>query len=222
MQAVDYARTWYNLGSWFDAHPALEVHNADGSLAVVPNQDDGDWNWHVFDFGQEGARAAWVLDIAQTVWTPAPDGQRLFDGIFIDGYRDHSSWMNQLIPSANSTTQAAWLAGVTEMGPELAAALPAEPGDGFIRLINPGSELGAYPGYNANSIEFFAPSASSIAALNESAMAGVFTEVHAYIGDNVALFNLTLAAFLIAAGERTYFVSANAHAYASACCLIDA
>ena len=183
------------------------MHNANGSLAVVPNGDDGSWDWHVFDFGQAPARAAWVLDIAQTVWTPAPDGQRLFDGIFIDGYRGNTSWTSQLIPGANASTQAAWLAGVTEMGPALAEALPALPADAFVRLINPGAELGSYPGYNANSIEFFAPTAGSIAALNASALAGVFTEVHAYIGDNLGLFNLTIAAYLIAAGNGTYFVS---------------
>ena len=193
-QAVDYARTWYTLGTWFDAHPELEVHNADGSLAVVPNGDDGTWDWHVFDFGQADARAAWVLDIAQTVsdtrpydvcavvmsffhfchqvWTAAPDGQRLFDGIFIDGYRGNTSWTSQLIPAANATTQAAWLAGVTAMGPALAAALPALPSDGFVRLINPGAELGSYPGYNANSIEFFDPSQGSIQALVASAQVG--------------------------------------------------
>lgn len=184
------------------------MHNANGSLAVVPNGDDGSWDWHVFDFGQADARAAWVLDVAQTVWTPAPDGQRLFDGIFIDGYRGSGGWAAQLIPDANATTQAAWLAGVTAMGPQLATALPSLPGDGFVRLINPGAELDSFPGYNANSIEFFTPNAASIATLNASAAAHVFTEVHAYIGDNLGLFNLTLAAFLVAAGEGTYFVRA--------------
>lgn len=50
--------------------------------------------------------------------------------------------------------------------------------------------------------------AGSIATLNASANAGIFTEVHAYIGSDLGQFNLTLAAYLIAAGEHTYFVSA--------------
>merc|ERR1719460_2050617 len=38
--AVDYTRTWYDLGVWFDAHPKTEVHDADGSLASVSNNDN--------------------------------------------------------------------------------------------------------------------------------------------------------------------------------------
>ena len=77
--AVDYTRTWYNLGSWFDAHPELEVHNADGSLTTVHQHDDGNNTWHVFDFAKTEAVEKWVGDVAATVTT----GQ--LDGVFIDG-----------------------------------------------------------------------------------------------------------------------------------------
>jgi hypothetical protein len=33
--AIDYARDWYDLGRWFDAHQALEVHN---EVLVVSTQ----------------------------------------------------------------------------------------------------------------------------------------------------------------------------------------
>ena len=40
--AVDYARTWYDLGRWFDAHADLEVRGADGRRADDGRLDPGD------------------------------------------------------------------------------------------------------------------------------------------------------------------------------------
>ena len=40
--AIDYVRTWYDLGRYFDQHPEMEVHNADGSLATIESNDFGD------------------------------------------------------------------------------------------------------------------------------------------------------------------------------------
>ena len=74
--AVDYTRNWYTLGDYFDAHPELEVHNADGTLATVRSEGS---TWHVFDFSAPAALSAWVADVAATV------AKGNLQGIFIDG-----------------------------------------------------------------------------------------------------------------------------------------
>lgn len=58
------ARTWFALGEWFDAHPALEVHNANGTLATVTLENN---TWRVWGFGEQAAIDKWAAGIAQTV-----------------------------------------------------------------------------------------------------------------------------------------------------------
>jgi hypothetical protein len=101
-----------------------------------------------------------VQRIADVVATADLNGNNLFDGIFIDGYRapGNNSWTHALIPNASQAEQTAWLAGAMTLGPALAEAL----GPSTIRFINPGEVFGAFPGYSANSIEFFGPSDSDI------------------------------------------------------------
>lgn len=192
--AVDYTRNWYALGDWFDAHPALEVHNADGTLATVKSEGN---TWHVFDFAQPAALEAWVSAVAAEV-RALP-----FDGLFIDGYRSEGGWAHGLIPGATSAEQAAWLRGAWNgTGTGLATALP-----GTIRIPNGNPQAAPPPGFNANSIEFFRPGAASVAQLE--ALAGQFVEVHAYIGNDAALFNTTLATYLLGAQEQQFFGAGN-------------
>jgi hypothetical protein len=200
--AVDFTRRWYDLGVWFDAHPELELHDADGSLTQVESNDDGDNHWHVFDFTQPAAVAKWAADIAAVVTKGA------LDGVFIDGYRgtgDTQGW--SIIAKANASTKAAWVKGAWgETGPALAKAIP-----NTIRLPNGNSLAHPYvdrpPGYNAISIEFF--NAAQISLLQKLALHETFVEVHSYIGDNPGLFNATLAAYLVAVGENAYFGAGN-------------
>jgi hypothetical protein len=197
--AVDYTRTWFNLGRYFDAHPELEVHNSDGSLATV--KGDGNYTWHIFDFAVPLAQEAWVWDVATTVNAADYNGNRLFDGVFIDGYRSPSSWASNLIGGATAAEQTAWLAGVNATGALLAAAL----GDDVIRIMNPGQLINDYQGYNAVSIEFFDSSLNSVQSLQQLGAEGAFVEVHTYAGSNVALFNASLAAYLCGVEEGSYF-----------------
>ena len=200
--AIDYARTWYDLGRYFDEHEALEVHNADGWRANHTDSDGGAPNlWGIFDWSVAAARDAWVDRIASVVSTADVHGKNLFDGVFIDGYRGAGSWASGLIPNATQVEQVAWEAGAAQLGPALAAAL----GNETIRFINPGQLYAQWPGYSANSIEFFAPTDSDIAFLQSIIGAFPTIEVHAYIGANVDLFNRTLAAYLIGVGEGAYF-----------------
>ena len=53
--AADYARTWYDLGVWFDdEHPELEL-----ACGRPPKRVEGngppDGPWHVFDYAQQRA-----------------------------------------------------------------------------------------------------------------------------------------------------------------------
>jgi hypothetical protein len=200
--AVDYARTWYDLGRFFVAHPSLEVHNADGSLARVASNDFGDNNWTVFDYAQDGARSAWVQRIADVVFTADQNGNNLFDGCFVDGYRP-GNWADQLIPSASDDEKIAWAAGANLTGFLLRDALGA---NSSIRIINPGQTIYEWGGgYNAASIEFLDGSETSVSFLRQLAASGTFVEAHTYAGSDVGKFNISLAAFLVGAGENAYF-----------------
>ena len=76
------------------------------------------------------------------------------------------------------------------------------------RRIPNGNQGQSYPrGYNAISLEFFG--ADNVELLQGYAANKTFVEVHSYIGDNRGLFNTTLAAYLIAAGENAYFGAGN-------------
>lgn len=198
--AVDYTRRWYDLGVYFDEHPELEVHNQDGSLAEVENNDDGHWTWHVFDFAKAAAVQKWVSDIASVV------RRGNLQGVFIDGYRGTGdiSWAKGLIKKADVAEQQAWVENAWgQTGAQLKASLPQD----SVMLPN-GNELDSPPpGYNSISIEFF--SVKQIPLLRSLARNRTFVEVHAYIGDNRALYNLTLAAYLVAVGENAYFGAGN-------------
>lgn len=147
--------------------------------------------------------AKWAADVAAVV------NQGGLDGVFIDGYRGtgDASWAAGLIPKAKASTKAAWVKGAWEdTGAALAAAIPHA-----IRLPNGNSLAHPYidrpPGYNAISIEFFA--AAQIPLLQKLAQEKTFVEVHSYIGDNRALFNSTLAAYLVSFGENAFFGAGN-------------
>ena len=182
-----------------------EVEFNSTPLLLITTRTDNDGGaqnvWGIFDWAQSDARNAWIDRIASVVSTADLNGENLFDGVFIDGYRGASGWANGLIPQATDAEKAAWLAGATLLGPALADAL----GNDTVRFINPGEVFSSFPGYSANSIEFFGPDDGDIKFLQS--IVGVFPtiEVHAYIGDNLALFNLTLAAYLVAVGPGAYF-----------------
>lgn len=204
--AVDYTREWYDLGRWFDQHSYLQVHNANGQRANHTDSDGGSQNiWGIFDWSQEEARSAWVNRIASVVSSSDYNGNNLFDGVFIDGYRDENSWANQLIPNATDEVKSAWLDGAKQLGLSLAEAL----GDDTIRFINPGQVYLSYPGYSANSIEFFGPDDADIKFLQSIIGQFKTIEVHAYVGNNLSLFNTTFAAYLIGVGEGAYFGSGS-------------
>ena len=64
--AADLARTWYDVGVWFDQHPSLEL-SCNGSRVA----DEG---FHAFDYAQPAAVARWVQTFTDAVATGYIDG----------------------------------------------------------------------------------------------------------------------------------------------------
>jgi hypothetical protein len=200
--AVDLARTWYAWAVALDARPECEARNADGSLVAHPSSDHGfDAVFHVPDYATKCGRAAFLNSTAAVVGTDDPSGN-LFDGVFIDGYRDPGAWAAHIIPNASAAEQAAWLAGAASLGPALAALI----GESTVRLVNGGDNPQRdWPGSNGVSIEFFYPADSDIEFLiSAAAQAGVkWIEVHNYAFSDEN-YNETIAAYLVGVSEGAY------------------
>ena len=206
---VDQARTYSGLGAWFEAHPELLVHAADGSLLEAGG-------WHVMDWGKQAAIEAWATAIGKTVRAGG------FSGVFIDGYHsDYAKGYNHKSPtitgrhgSVNSTDGKAWVSGIFNgTGRALEAALPS----GSLRIPNcEGGELcqdgeggSGIPGYNGIMMEYFG--VKTIEELQAVAAANTTAETNGYIkGYSGHSFLLPkLAAFLVGMGENSYFGSSG-------------
>ena len=196
---VDLARTWYDSGAFFDKNPYLEVHNANGSLA----SSEG---WHVYDFAKEKAIAVWSASIAKVV----QEGN--LDGVFVDGYRGGLGWADGLVPNASAEERLIWTSAAwNKTGVALASALADVAHADAILIPNGSPALSSPPGFADNqSIEFFSPyTLADLEAVRKAGQRSRFQEVHAYVGDNKELFELTLAAFLVSAGDNSYFGAGN-------------
>jgi hypothetical protein len=201
--AIDLLRApWYDFAINFDKSPALEVRNADGTLCThISTDHGGPYPFHVPDYGQQSAINTFVNGVVEMMSIKDANGMPLFDGLWMDGYRDPGSqWPHTLIPNASSATQSAWMKGVSTVGPALASAFPSS-----IRLINGGSDpVNTWSGYNGVCIEFFSPSDSNIAYL-QRVSGKYFVEAHNYnFGGSIATFNATIAAYLIGVNEGSY------------------
>jgi hypothetical protein len=184
---ADWARWWYSSGVWFDQHPELELHNANGSLFVDTAGGASGGAWHAYDFANNASVTAWADHIAETY----RDGS--FDGVLIDGVNPRCP-----DPDADPEVAAAFEAGKAASGLVLKAALPPA----AHQLANTAA---APPGYSGTMTEFFQGTNQSMNKLR--ALKGSFVEVHATSrGGN---FNLSLAAYLVCAEEGMYFGAAN-------------
>jgi hypothetical protein len=196
--AVDLARTWYEWALALDTAPQFEAHNADGSLVAHPSTDHGfDAVFHVPDYATEGGRLAFLNSTASVV---AADP--VWDGVFVDGYRDPNAWAAHIIPNASAAAQSAWLAGAATLGPRLSQLL----GPAAVSLVNGGTNPQRdWPGYDGVSIEFFYPSDADIEFLISAAkQAGVkWIEVHNYAFSD-ANYNETVAGYLIGVEAGAY------------------
>ena len=184
---ADWARRWYAGGVWFDEHPELELHNANGSLFVqTTGGGPSAGSWHAYDFSNNASVAAWASQIADTYT------KGRFDGVLVDGVKPSCP-----DPDATPEVAAAFAAGKAASGNVLNAALPGA----AHQLAN----VDVPPkGYNGNMLEFFQGTNESMNKL--LALKGSFVEVHATSrgGD----FPLSFAAYLICAEPGMYFGAA--------------
>ena len=202
--AADFARRWYDMGVWFDAHPSLELAcNNTLILGSKPNPDGkiGPWDnpWHVVDFAQPAAVQRWVRTVTDSVATGNIDGA-FVDGMLADRGGAMGGWTGRFLngggwqhAKCNESHQAKFLDGLNasqellrqHLGPErivFANLVPMRPGD------------------NAIMIEGFHPDNTGLAELQ--ALAPTLVAVHSYDGSDS--FNTTLAGFLLAAQENAY------------------
>ena len=133
--------------------------------------------------------------------------------ICLQGYRGGAGWGDTLIPDASVAERQSWTSAAwNETGIALAAALSEALGRDDVILVPNGSPaLSSPPGFDGNqSVEFFSPyNLADLQAVHEAGQLSRFQEVHAYVGDDQMLFDLTLAAFLVSAGENSYFGAGN-------------
>jgi hypothetical protein len=134
--AADLARTWYDVGVWFDEHPELEL-----SCGGKPVIEQG---FHAFDYAQPAAVDRWVQTYTDAVATGC------IDGAFVDGLATDAGWRSRWLKGCNASHQTAFLKGVAAAQQQLGQKLGPD------RLIF--ANMGPMrPGDNAQMIEFFLP-----------------------------------------------------------------
>jgi hypothetical protein len=195
----DWARTWYDSGAWFDAHPELELRDKDGQFVSVVEYNH---SFRAYDFGNPTAQEAWVNASMVLV------AQGACDGVFVDGYRG-PIWRFELLKDCAIEKQTEWINGMNRATDLLAARL----GPNRLLVNNPYSA--ARPSANGVMIEFFGrnfvePSSEKpgnllidIELLQAEGRIGRFIAAHMNSNDRTH-FNATLAAFLAGAEQNAY------------------
>ena len=135
---IDYARTLYSAGEWFEHHPQYLLHNTDGTLAKEPQG-------HIYDHTQAFVQQQWASTIAQ----PVLDSKGALDGVFIDGYRASPQGYGFLTNISDNKAKQ-WMEGVKNSSSLLRVMLPSKK---FNIFNNPG--LWSSKGADAVMIETF-------------------------------------------------------------------
>lgn len=169
-----------NPDYWLRVHGKVVRIPGDKSF---PQPKDG---MLVFDFAQADVRAFWISECINATQSGYVDGC----------FSDRAT-------SSNANWGSAYAAGHLLVHQELQKQL----GPNGILIANHAYDM---PGVNAVQIESFKADEASIALLNNSAMLGKIVEAHAGYGedgrdDHCADITNSLAAFLIAANERSFF-----------------
>jgi hypothetical protein len=145
---IDYARTLYSSGRWFENNPKFLLHNNDGTLATEPQG-------HVYDHQQKRTQEEWASTIAR----PVLESDGALNGVFIDGYRASPSGYGFLGNVSNETAQH-WIDGVRNSSALLRSLLPVQ---SFNIFNNPG--VWKSKGADALMIETFFPDDGGIQQL---------------------------------------------------------
>ena len=182
---------FYRLHALMLQHPELWARDAKG--AVCRSDGDGSFPNHTnmlsFDFRQQAARDLWAAACLNATRTG-----------FVDGcFSDRSDG----VPACKLADPSAFREGHLAVHQELQAALGAGP------LIANNALL---PGVNATMIEGFVANEASILQLQRAAASGRLVQAHAGYGEDGTAdehcskgVTNSLAAFLIGAGERSYY-----------------
>lgn len=124
----DWARTFYDLGHWVEAHPssALQcpgsgdfVNTTDFERwkggPLVNGSDSFEYHFRAYDFSDAAAREAWVRRVTDTV------ALGHVDGAFIDGNR--GGFGSSVTGACGAAKREAWAAGLNQSVYELAQRL---------------------------------------------------------------------------------------------------
>jgi hypothetical protein len=193
---IDYARTLYAAGEWFEKNPQFLLHNTDGTLAHEPQG-------HIYDHTQKRVQVQWATTIAN----PVLKSDGALDGVFIDGYRSSVSGYGFLGNVSNSTAFQ-WMIGALNASSMLRDLLPVKDYNIF---NNPGQW--ASSSADAIMIELFFPDDNGIQSLINDVKNNPIVQVHSAVNFAPGLnsthqlwaFEVTLAGFLAGMGEYTYF-----------------
>ena len=124
---IDFARSVYASGAWFNAHPECTLHDAHGHQVVnnstklnpghcdntnvsIPGSEFPFGVCVTYGFDSECGRKQWVKSIT--------DACELYDldGVFIDGFQGctPAEGCNRLLSKTDDATKTAWLQGLNE------------------------------------------------------------------------------------------------------------
>ena len=228
----DWARTQYSLGNSLDAAEEAAAAKTDdwrrrGGIELFCQMQDNDYRYsttwdnvtcktcnnstgatfeyqfRTYDFRNKTTRESWVNRVVGSMM-----GEESFvDGAFIDGNRN--GFDSSSVPCADPAIQDAWAAGLNESHYMLRASCDsaaASSGGGECTLISNYATAEALAVCDGGMIERFGCSVGNIKTLMGLASSGKLAQVHAQYADtNVATFNSSLACFLVAAGEYSYY-----------------
>jgi len=196
---IDYSRTLYSAGKWFEQHPQYLLHNMDGSLASEPQG-------HIYDHQQKIVQQKW----ASTIANPVLNSDGALNGVFIDGYRYETNHSNGylFLGNVSNATAYRWMKGTQESSAVLRSMLPLSK---YTIINNPG--VYSSKGADGIMIETFFPSDSGIQELIQEVATGRIVQVHSavnkapYLNNTHQLwaFEVTLAGFLCGMGDYSYF-----------------
>lgn len=204
--AVDVARPMYEAYEWFRTHPSSELHDSAGAL--VTHSTAYCPMCPVFDFTDKvgPTPARWNAVVTDAI------SKGGMDGCFVDGISSGASFKASLLKGVAPSKQDAWLVALNAT----LRALRASVGPGRVLLQNAhagwprshdartqlgvGGKIDAKLSFGPRSLQadmqLFSKTAPRVAALYQNFAAG---------DNGHASYNVSLAAFLIAMGNTSYW-----------------
>lgn len=179
----------YRLHEEFLQHPSYWLQNASGEPVRIP----GDHTFKqpkdgmlVFDFGQQVVRDFWASDCINATKTG------FIDGCFVDRAGEDTFGGNKLTPEVAK----AYAEGHIKVAVQLQNSVP-----GVVIANND-----QIPGVKATMLEGFQANEQSIKHMMQVVKEGYMVQAHAgYSGEHCKDIENSLAAFLIAAGQYSYY-----------------